>query len=98
MADLKKSSDILGKPVSNHEGHLIGSVEELFFDTEWRVTDVQIKVDKQAAKQMGIRKPLFGSLLLLIETAKIKAVTDQVILDISMGDFKSYVEERKASD
>ncbi len=95
MPEHKKSSDIIGKTVSTVEGHLIGEVKEVLVDTAWNVTDVQVKVEKSAAKMMGLKTPLLGSLLVLIETSHIKAVTDQVLIDIKSGDFKEYIDERK---
>lgn len=95
MPELKKSSEIIGKTVSTGEGHLIGEVKEVLVDTAWHVTDLQVKVDKSAAKLMGLKTPLLGSLLVLIETSQIKAVTDQVLISIKTGDFKEYIDGRK---
>lgn len=102
MAELKSSEDIIGKQVANDEGHVIGTVNEIFFDTSWRVSDIRIKVDKAAAKQLDLKTPLLGSLQILVETTKVKAFTDQVILGIPSAQFKSYVvarqEEEKAAE
>lgn len=95
MPELKKSSDIIGKTVATGEGHVIGEVKEVLVDTSWDVTDLQIKVEKSAAKMMGMKTPLLGSLLVLVETTHIRAVTDQVVIDIDSGDFKEYIDERK---
>lgn len=96
MDERKKSTDVIGKTVSTVEGNMIGSVNELLVDTTWYVTDVQVKVDKSAAKVMGLKTPLLGSLLILVETSKVKAVTDQVVIDLKMGEFKEYVDSRDA--
>ena len=98
MSELKKSEDIIGKSVTNIEGHVIGTVNEVLIDSGWMVSDLQIKVDKDATKQFGLKKPLFGSLLVLVETTKIKAVTDQVVLDIASAEFKSYVVSRQEGE
>ena len=95
MAERKKSSELIGKTVATGEGHIIGTVNEVLVDTQWSVTDLQIKVEKGAAKQMGLKTPLIGSLLILVETARVKAVTDQVLIDIALAEFKDYVDGRK---
>lgn len=95
---LKSSEDIIGKNVANDEGHLIGSVNEIFFDTNWRLTDIQVKVDKAAAKQLSLKTPFLGALLIMIETSKIKAFTDQVIVSIPSAQFKSYVVARQEAE
>lgn len=94
MSELKKSSEVTGKTVSTSEGRVIGTVADLLIDTLWNVTDIQIKVEKAAAKEMGLKRPLIGSLLILVETSRIKAVTDQVLIDIKLDEFQDYVNKR----
>lgn len=90
-----KSEEIVGKTVTNAEGNVIGSVVELVVDTgTWRVTDLQLRVEKATAKEMGLKTPLFGALNILVETARIRSVADQVVLDLGIADFKGYVESR----
>ena len=98
MATLKSSEEIIGKSVANDEGHVIGTVSEIFFDTAWRLTDIQVKVDKAAAKQLSLKTPFLGALLIMIETTKIKAFTDQVIVGIPSAQFKSYVVARQEQE
>lgn len=95
MAELKNTEDIIKRPVSNSEGHTVGSINEIYFDKDWKITDIQVKVDKAAAKQFGVKTPLLGSLLILVGTDRIQAFTDQVVIDIPAAEFKSYVIARQ---
>lgn len=94
MTERKKLSGIIGKTVTTSEGRMIGTVEETLIDATWSVTDLQIKVDKAVAKEMSLKRPFIGSLLVLVETSRVKAVTDQVLIDIKMSEFKDYVGAR----
>ena len=94
MSELKKLTEFIGKTVATSEGRVIGTVADVLLDPTWQVTDVQVKVEKAAAKEMGLKRPLLGSLLILVETSRIKAVTDQVLIDIQLAEFKEYVDGR----
>ena len=99
MAELTRSEDLRGKTVANRDGHVIGEVTEIVVDpSTWRVTDLQVRVEKATAKEMGLKAPLFGSLLLLVETARVASTSDQIILDIAVDGFKDYVDGRKQAE
>lgn len=99
MTEMTTSQELRGKTVANRNGHLIGEVAELIFDTDsWRVTDLQIRIEKATAKEMGLKAPLFGSLLLLVETTRVASTSDQIILDIPVEGFKDYVDARKQAE
>ena len=94
----QKSQDILGKVVVNESGVVIGEVNDYVINTTtWQVTDLQVKIEKKKAKELGLKTPFFGSLLVLIEVHVISSLTDQVILSLDAGGFKAYVEDRKAA-
>ena len=96
MSELKRLTEFVGKTVATSEGRVIGTVADVLLDPTWSVTDIQVKVEKSAAKEMGLKRPLLGSLLILVETSRIKAVTDQVLIDIQLPEFKSYVDGRSS--
>ena len=94
--DLKKSKDIIGKTVINNDGFIIGEVVDYYLDVDtWQVTDLQVKVEKSAGKELGLKMPFFGSLLVLVEVDHIQAATDQIMLSMAREDFTSYVNERQ---
>jgi sporulation protein YlmC with PRC-barrel domain len=94
-----KSKDLAGKIVSNADGMLIGELQDVIIETEsWSVTDIQVKVEKQTAKDLNMKTPFFGSLLILIDVAYIKSVSDQVILSMGRDELKPYVDERERAE
>lgn len=97
MSDLKKLSEFTGKTVATSEGRVIGTVADLLVGVNWHVSDIQVKVEKTAAKEIGLKRPLIGSLLILVETSRVKAVTDQVLIDIKLDEFQAYVNGRSQS-
>ena len=96
MPTLCKSSDLTAKTVANTDGVLVGTVREVVFDLEtWRVTELQVKIDKPQAKELGLRTPFFGSLLVLIGVDHVQSANDQILVDLAKDDFADYVKERK---
>lgn len=92
----KKSADIIGKTVVNGDGFIIGEVVDYLIELEtWQITDIQVKIEKATAKELGLKAPFFGSLNVLIEVEQIRSTTDQIIIYLSKDDFKPYVDARQ---
>ena len=95
----QKSQDIIGKTVVTSSGFVIGEVSDYLIDTTtWSVSDLQIKVEKKKAKELGLKTPFFSSLLILVEVEQIASITDQIIVSLAPDSFKAYVEQRKQPD
>lgn len=93
----QKSQEILGKVVVDSQGVVIGEVCDYLVDTKrWQVTDLQVKIEKKKAKELGLKTPFFGNLLVLIEVGRIRSMTDQIILALEASSFKTYVDQRRA--
>lgn len=93
--DRHKTADLIGKTVTNTDGHVIGAVAEMVVDIEsWKVTDLQVRIEKATAKEMALKAPMFGTLKILVDCSRIKSVTDQIVVDLAIADFKEYVESR----
>jgi sporulation protein YlmC with PRC-barrel domain len=94
-----KASDLLEKTVVTGDGFIVGEVNELVVHPDrWQVTDIQVKVDKKNAKEVGLKTPFFGSLLVLVDTERVDSAADQIILDFPRGELKEYVESRQAAE
>lgn len=97
MGSFKKSEEIIGKTVANTDGLIMGEVTEIWFSTaDWRVTDLQVKMNKEVAKDLGLKTPFFGSLLVPFAIDLVQAVGDQVMLDLNATAVRPYVEQRIA--
>lgn len=92
----KKTEEIIGKKVVNNNGMILGEVTELFIAVDgWQVSDIQVKMDKAATKELGIKSPFFGSLLVPFGVDLIEAIADQVLVDLDQTVVKDYVLERQ---
>ena len=95
----QKSQELIGKTVISDGGVVIGEVKDYFVDTtSWNITDIQVKIEKKKAKELGLKTPFFSSLLVLVEVHKIQSFNDQVVLGLSADDFKPYIEARQTDD
>jgi len=95
----QKSQELIGKTVISDSGVVIGEVKDYFVDTtSWNITDIQVKIEKKKAKELGLKTPFFSSLLVLVEVHKIQSFNDQVVLGLSADDFKPYIEARQTDD
>lgn len=93
----QKSQELIGKTVISDGGVVIGEVKDYFVDTtSWNITDIQVKIEKKKAKELGLKTPFFSSLLVLVEVQKIQSFNDQVVLGLSADDFKPYIEARQS--
>ena len=92
------AAELVGKNVANVQGHIIGSIQDVLVDTQaWQVCDVRVRVDKQTAKELGLKAPLFGRLQILIDIRRVVSVADQVVVDIATDGFADYLQSREES-
>jgi sporulation protein YlmC with PRC-barrel domain len=99
MAKSTKVSDLIGKTVATSEGNIIGEVNEVIIDTDtWRATNLQLKIEKSTGKEMGLKTPFLGSLLVLVETVRVTSAADQIIIDVPIDGFKEYVDGRSSDE
>ena len=93
---LTKSQDLVGRRVVNEGGFVLGAVTAVVIDTgHWQVTDLQICIEKSTAKEVGLKTPFFGNLLVLLEIELIKSAADQIVVRLSHDELKPYVEGRQ---
>ncbi len=96
MSTYKKTEEIIGKKVVNNNGMILGEVTEIFVEVgSWNISDLQVKMDKTATKELGIKSPFFGSLLVPFGVDLIEAIADQVLVDLDQTLVKDYVLERQ---
>jgi sporulation protein YlmC with PRC-barrel domain len=90
-----KVADLNGKQVITSEAQLLGEVEgvEINID-EWKVTGLHINLEKEIIEKFNFKKPLFGSVIVLLPVTTIKAVGDVIALDRTIDELK-YMREFK---
>jgi len=85
-----KFSEIRGKGVLSQDGRELGVVEDLRFDHEqWRIDALIVKLDRELLEQFGMKKPMFGTTTIEVETGLISGVGDKVILHESLDDISA---------
>lgn len=93
--DMRKCTEFLEKTVTTSDGRVVGEVHDIVIDADtWKVSDIQVKVEKASAKEMGLKTPLFRSLLILLGTETIHSAKDQIVVGIAASEFKEYVDSR----
>ena len=75
--------NIRGRTVIAGDGQAIGEVEDLVVDTaSWRVESLQLKVSKDMADQLGIRRGIFRGGRFHLPVEFIQSIGDSIILKV----------------
>ena len=90
-----KYGEIEGKKVIDKQARLLGKVYEIEIDVkDWKVTHFCLDVDKDAVKDLGLRKPIIGSVKAIFPTEMIGAISDGIILNGNIGEFKNIIKSQ----
>ncbi len=75
-----------GMAVITKDGKRLGSLKGAEVDTDnWTVRTIKIQVSKEVGQKLGIKKPLFGPLVLTMSRDVVGAVGDVVTLNVEMN-------------
>jgi sporulation protein YlmC with PRC-barrel domain len=89
-------SELNGKQVIGANAFTLGEVEGAETDTKnWQVTHLQVKLTNEATERFGFKKPVIGSLVVLLPVTIVKAVGDVVSLEKSIEELKGIVKPKK---
>lgn len=89
MAELK-FSDLEGKGVLTQDGRAIGTVSDMMLtDTEWTVTSLVVKIDRDLLEEFGMKKPMFGTQTVLVSVSAVSGVSDKIILRKAFEEVKT---------
>jgi len=76
------------KVVEQH-GREIGSVEEVFVDTDtWKIAHLSIKLSRDALEDLHLRKPLFGTQTIRISSSELSGARDVIVLKRKLEDLE----------
>ncbi len=90
-----KIANLNGKQVITSEAQVLGEIEGAEVDIdEWKVTGLYISLLKEISEKFNFKKPLFGSVIVLLPVTTIKAVGDIIALDKTIEELK-YTREFK---
>lgn len=86
----KTSEELRAMAVVGAGGRVFGTVDELELDTQTlRLSSLIVKVNSAAVTALGIDKPFWSSAKLVVQATDIHAITDVVVLRLTIEDFAS---------
>ena len=82
-----------GMEVITADAFTLGEVDGAHADTgTWQITRLDVELTKEATRELGFKKPMFGSLKVCLPVAAVKQVGDVITLNKSLLEFKSLKE------
>ena len=88
--------EIEGKEVIGGLAHTIGKVSDIEVDTNtWKVTHICVDVDKNVVEDLGLKKPMIGSIKVGAPVETIGVISDRVILNKTMNELKDIIKLRR---
>jgi len=87
---------LFGKDVVGEDARVIGKSTGAQIDlSQWLITHMKVKLTEEAIKELGYKKPLIGSVEVLLPVGSIKAIGDIISVSKTIKELKSIVEPRK---
>jgi len=88
-ANIPSLSYISGKKIITSDNILLGSVEEIQFDSDkWSIVSMKVKLDKVACPLLGLKKGLFSKMAYGLLVRNIVSVSENVNLHLTMEELK----------
>ena len=88
-----KVRNINGMKVITADAFNLGEVDGTRADTgTWKITHLDLELTKEATKELNFKKPIFGSLKVLLPITAIKEIGDVITLNKSLLEFKDLKE------
>jgi len=88
---------LLGKSVVADDARLVGSVTgvEIELLPTWQITHLHVSLSEETTKELGYKKPFFGSVDVILPISIVKAVGDLISLDKKITELQDLVEPAK---
>ena len=88
-----KVSKLNGLSVITDDAFTLGEVDGAQASTvTWQITHLEVDLTKEATKELGLKKPVLGSVTVCLPVTAIKKVGDVITLNFSLKVFKSIKE------
>lgn len=96
---IKTSTQLREMAVVGAGGRVLGHVEELEIETDgMRLATFQVRVASQAVTDLGIKKPFWSHATLVVHARDVEAVTDVVVLRLTLEELAMRVDAAAARD
>jgi sporulation protein YlmC with PRC-barrel domain len=85
-----KVSKLNGMNVITADAYTLGEVDGAHADiSTWNITRLDVELTKEATEELGLKKPLFGSVTVCLPISTVKNVGDVITLNKSLIDLKT---------
>jgi len=86
-------STLLNKRVLTSDAYEIGAVGGFDLETKgWNVTHIGVVLNAQSSKELGMRKPLLGGLMICIPVLHVTNIGDVVTINLPFDQIKTLPE------
>ncbi|MBX3275048.1 MAG: PRC-barrel domain-containing protein [Sandaracinaceae bacterium] len=83
-------SDLKGKGVLTQDGRICGEITDVVLDHgSWGVPAIVVKLERELLELFAMKKPMFGSQTIRVQTGHVSGVGDKVILHKSLADLSA---------
>lgn len=84
-----------GLKVITSDAQNLGEIDGVHADLNtWTITDLDVKLNKEAIKEMGLKKPKLGPLIVSIPITFVKRFGDVITLKHTQEDIKNLKENK----
>ena len=87
-----KYEEIVGKKVIDKKARLLGKVYEVEInEKDMKITYFYLDVDKDAVNDLGLKKPMIGSVKAVFPTEMVDAMSDSILLNGTISELKNII-------
>jgi len=88
-----KVSKMNGMNVITADAFTLGEVDGAHADiTTWQITHLDVALTKETVKELGLKKPILGTLKVCLPVTAVEKVGDVITLNMSLLEFKNMKE------
>ena len=70
----------------------VGEITEADMDNNWKITHVQIKLTKEATKELELKKPYLGYVTICLPVEYVRSIGDVISLNKNRNELKEIPE------
>lgn len=90
-----KFTELKGKDVLSQDGRECGEVEDVVIDYDsWSIQALVVKLERELLEKFSMKKPMFGSQTIRLQTGHVSGIGDKVILHKSLDELASIYRDR----
>ena len=85
-------STLKGKTVITKDAFNVGKITEADMDDDWRITHIEVKLTKEAAKELGLKTPYLGHVSVCLPVIYVRSIGDVITLSRNRHELKEMPE------